>query len=404
MNGVLLLTSFGIWVDSRLIYLGLYDRLVGPLNQTFLESIKLVMRNRKQSVVIPLTVASLMTAGQAQELVPNDPAIVESLGAWFRDAATTFDPETGIWADSSGKDNHAIPVGEINVVAPVTYVGPTLGTISGGAFSTEDVSSVHFANDIDDLLVAADLNMDAGLTDVTIFVVYNVNFLAANPNLTRSVGIGSIAGVQANLGDNLNLAGDPSLRKDNGQLGSGTYSLPFPVETTFIRTARMSTTAVDEWFNTDGTLTNVLTLPGVSYTTSTDDFFLGDLRCGNTPVPGLGTATSRADFDIMQTLVYTAALSDEQVAGVNEWLVNNIGSGAPSNDLAITGIEVDSAAGSATIEWNSRAGGSYAVDVSEDLEVWEELDDGIESEGEVTTFTETELAGATPRFYRVREL
>ena len=370
----------------------------------YLELILLVMRNRKQSVVIPLTLVSLMTAGQAQELAPDDPAIVESLGAWFRDAAATFDPETGIWADSSGKDNHAESVGEVDVTGLVTYAGPTLGTISGGEFSAEDVSSVRFSSDVDDLLVAADLNMDAGLTDLTIFVVYNVNFLGSNPNLTRPVGFGSVAGTQTNLGDHFNLAGDPSLRKDNGQLGSGAYSLPFPVETTFIRTARMSATAVDDWFNTDGTLTKVLSLPGVSYTTSTDDYFLGDLRGGNSAVPGFGAAVSRADLDIVETIVYTTALSDEQVAGVNEWLGSNVGSGSPSNDLVITGIEVDSAAGSATIEWNSRAGGSYAVDVSEDLEVWAELDDGIESEGEVTTFTETELAGATPRFYRVREL
>ena len=80
-----------------------------------------------------------------------------------------------------------------------------------------DVASVHFANDADDLLIAADLNADAGLTDLTIFVVFNVNFLTANPNLTRPVGIGSVAGVQANPGDNFNLAGDPSIRKDNGQ-------------------------------------------------------------------------------------------------------------------------------------------------------------------------------------------
>lgn len=361
------------------------------------------MRNQINSLLAPFLLSSLLGGANAQELAPDDASIVDSLGVWFRDAATTFDPETGIWADSSGNDNHAEPVGEVNVAGLVTFVGPTLGMISGGAFSAEEVSSVHFTNDVDDLLVAPDLNMDAGLTDLTIFVVYNANFLASNPNLTRAVGFGSISATQENAGNHFNLAGDPSIRKDNGQLGAGGYSEAFPVETTFIRTARMSTTAVDEWFNIDGTLNKVITHSGVSYTTSSDDFFLGDLRCGTTSTPGF-PATARSDFDIVQTIGYTAALTDEQIAGVNEWLANNIGSGAPGSDLAITEIDVDSTAGSVTIEWASKAGKTYAVEVSEDLKVWEELDDGVESEGEVTLYTEEGLEGITRRYYRVLEL
>lgn len=366
-----------------------------------LQATIMIIRNTRSAA--PLVLASFLGGVNAQELSPDDASIADSLGVWFRDAATTFDPETGIWADSSGNDNHAEPVGEVNVTGPVTFVAPTLGMISGGAFSAEEVSSVHFANDVDDLLVAADLNMDTGLTDLTIFVVYNANFLASNPNLTRAVGFGSISATQANAGNHFNLAGDPSIRKDNGQLGSGGYSEAFPVETTFIRTARMSATAVDEWFNTEGTLNKVITHSGVSYTTSSDDFFLGDLRCGTTSTPGF-PATARSDFDIVQTIAYTAALTDEQIAGVNEWLANNIGSGAPASALAITGIDVDSTAGSATIEWASKTGRTYAVDVSEDLVVWEELDDGVDSEGETTSYTETELEGTARRFYRVREL
>jgi len=360
-------------------------------------------KHRISSTITTFLLSSLFGATQAQELAPDDAAIADDLGAWFRDAANTFDPESGIWADSSGKDNHAIPVGEVNVASPVTYVGPTLATISGGAFSAEDVASVHFANDFDDLLMSADLNGGVGLTDLTIFVVYNVNFLAANPNLTRVAGFGSIAATQANAGNHFNLAGDPSIRKDNGQLGSGTYLEILPIETTFIRTARMSTTAVDEWFNSDGTLKKAVNLAGSSYTTSSDDFFLGDLRCGLTSVPGF-PATAQADFDIIQTLVYTAALTDEQIAGVNEWLANNIGSAAPGNELTITGIEVDTTEDSATITWKSEPGQSYAVDASADLINWGELDDGIESEGTETSFTEMDLEIATPRYYRVRKL
>lgn len=362
------------------------------------------MKEKIHSSTIALVVLPfLLCRAQAQELAPDDVTIIESLGAWFKDAENSFDVETGIWADSSGKDNHAEPVGEVSVISPVTFVAPTLGMISGGAFSTEEVSSVHFSSDVDDLLAVPDLNGDAGMTDLTIFVVYNVDFLAANPSLTRAVGFGSISATQANAGNHFNLAGDPSIRKDNGQLGAGTYSEAFPFATTIIRTARMSPTAVDEWFNTDGTLNKVLGLTGVSYTTSSDDFFLGDVRCGPTSTPGF-PSVSVADIDIIQTIAYNAALTDEQVAGVNEWLTNNIGSSAPGGELAITGIVVDSVADSATITWASRPGKTYAVDSSVDLVNWGELDDSVLSGGEETSYTEMELGGATPRFYRVREL
>ncbi|MFT6180519.1 MAG: hypothetical protein ACJAQT_004167 [Akkermansiaceae bacterium] len=213
----------------------------------------------------------------------------------------------------------------------------------------------------------------------------------------------SSAATQANAGDHFNLAGDPSIRKDNGQLGSGTYSEVFPVETTFIRTARMSATAVDEWFNTDGTLQNVVNITGSSYTTSSDDFFLGDLRAGNTTIPDL-PAVARADFDIIETLAYTSALTDEQVAGVNEWLGNNIGSAAPGGELAITEIDFDTTMASATIIWTSKPGRFYSVDASDDLVTWEELEEGIASEGETTSFVEIELEDKKSRYYQVREL
>ena len=351
----------------------------------------------------------------SQELAPDDPEISASLAAWFTDAENTFDPETGVWADSSGNDRHAAPVGEVNINGPVTYIAPTLSMISGGAFSDDEVASVHFANDADDLLVAKDLNGDLGLSDLTIFVVYNVDFLAATPNLTRPVGFGSVSGTQENPGDHFNLAGDPSIRKDNGQLGSGGYSQAFPNLTTFIRTARMSSasTAVDDWFNIDGTVEKVLDLTGVAYTTSVDDFFLGDLRAGLTSVPGFGTAISRADFDIVQVIAYTGALSDEQIAGVNGWLATHPGGGGGSSGagFGITGIAVNEDRTSASLTWRSKPNRTYAIDLSYDLAApWQELDDGVPSEGPETTASVPTFAGAEPDplparvFYRVRQL
>ena len=47
----------------------------------------------------------------------------------------------------------------------------------------------------------------------------------------------------------------------------------------------------------------------------------------------------------------------------------------------------------------------YAIEVSEDLVLWEELDDNVISEGELTTFTDTQIPLNSPRrFYRVHEM
>ena len=63
------------------------------------------------------------------------------------------------------------------------------------------------------------------------------------------------------------------------------------------------------------------------------------------------------------------------------------------------------AAGDVTIVWNSRPNRDYAVDVTTDFEIWNELDDGVESEGETTSYTDSPgAAAATTRGYLVREL
>ena len=361
-------------------------------------------------------IGACVSTANGQELAPDDPAIAAGLGLWLRDAANTFDPDSGTWTDSSGNDSHAVPVGEVNVNAPVTYVAPTAATISGGAFSAEDVPSVHFTGSVDDMLIASGLNEGAGLTDLTIFCVYNVTTAGGNASLTRPVGIGSVAGTQSNPGDHFNLGSDPSVRKDNGQIGANGYSVAFPLGTTFIRSARMSATSIDEWFNLDGTLQAAISTPGVSYTTSTDNFFLGDLRAGDTAVPGFGAAISLADFDVIQTLVYTTALSDEQIAGVNEWLANNLSGGSggsASNDLAFTEIVLAADGLTADLTWRSKPNKTYAVDLSTDLNAdWQEINDEVESEGAGTTsFTAPTYSGIEPPdplpervFYRVREV
>jgi len=359
--------------------------------------------SRRVSLAASLAILLSIVTSDAQELVPDDASISANLKLWLRDAANSFDDVAGTWTDSSGNGNDATTIGEVNVTAPQTFVAPTLVTTSGGNFSVDDIPAVHFATDVNDLLGTPGLNGDAGMDSLTIFAVYNITTLGGNPNLTRPVGIGSIAATQANPGNHVNLSSDPSVRKDNGNVGAGQYTQAFPAGSLFIRTTRLSPAAIDEWFNTDGTLSNVLNVLGSSYITSVDRFYLGDLRGGAEPVPGFGPAISPSDFDIVQVLFYSAALSDEQIAGVNEWLGNNIASAVPGGGLAITTIDYNPNAAAATITWNSKPGREYAVFASANLSFWEELNDAVQSEGETTSFTESDLPDANGRFYRVEE-
>ena len=58
-----------------------------------------------------------------------------------------------------------------------------------------------------------------------------------------------------------------------------------------------------------------------------------------------------------------------------------------------------------TIEWNSISGKAYAVDASFDMIEWNELDDGVIGEKDLTSFTDTESSeNETIKFYRVREI
>lgn len=149
--------------------------------------------------------------------------------------------------------------------------------------------------------------------------------------------MGSIAATQVNAGNHFNLASDPSVRKDNGQIGSGTYGGAAPVGSPFIRISRMDGDGVDEWFNTSATLNSVLTDGGTQYTTSNDDFYLGDLRGGATNLP-VFPATSTSNFSISQVIVYNSALTDQQIADVNEWMVTSVPEPGSTALLALSAL------------------------------------------------------------------
>ena len=75
--------------------------------------------------------------------------------------------------------------------------------------------------------------------------------------------------------------------------------------------------------------------------------------------------------------------------------------------FAITEFTYNQTENSATLTWNSRNRKSYAVDRSSDLAEgsWEELDDGVETQGEFTSFTDRDVSPDAARtYYRVREV
>jgi len=305
----------------------------------------MIQKIRAAGLAICCSVNASQLAGAA-ELPPDDPSIVGDLALWLRDADVDYDPGAGLWLDSSGKGNNADGIG---TVGSVVWSTPNLATIAGGTLTPSELDSVHFSGATNDMLAATGLNGDSGLSELTIIAVYAVS---DSQTLTRPLGFGSVAATQANAGNHFNLASDPSIRKDNGQIGSGSYSGSIPLDTPFIRSARMDAGGADEWFNTDGTPNAVLTNAGAAYTTSTDTFYLGDLRAGVTAVPGFGS-TSIAEIDIIEVIVYKAALTDAQIADINEWLVANIaGLPVPKINSFTATPSLIASGGSSTLDWD----------------------------------------------------
>jgi hypothetical protein len=78
------------------------------------------------------------------------------------------------------------------------------------------------------------------------------------------------------------------------------------------------------------------------------------------------------------------------------------GGGVP---FAITAVSVDSTAGTVMITWTSNVGQQYAIEGSDDLLSWEEIDDGIEGESDTTSYIVTELPALPAlKYYRVQQL
>ena len=276
---------------------------------------------RKSHYLVCLTLVIVLAgAVQAVVLAPDDSSVNDNLCLWLRSPDVNFDPATGIWTDVSDKGNNAETIGEAAAFS-VTYVLPTLSFGNNTSVFEHAFSTVKFERDADELLRAANVNGGEGLSELTIFAVYKVsNIEQTNSGMTRPVGIGSLPGEGANLGDYFNLAIDVTIRKDNGFVDGATAE--HPEDLFFIRVSRMNANGIDQWFNTDGAIEQVHSGGGPVYTTSTDNFYLGDLRAGNSPTSGSGIA--KTDIEIAETIVYNISLSEAEIIGINEWLQANV--------------------------------------------------------------------------------
>jgi hypothetical protein len=257
---------------------------------------------------------------QAAPLAPDDASIQDNLCLWLRSPDLNYDAAAGVWTDLSGKGHDAIVVGDVAAWG-ITYVGPTLAFGSNPTLFNHTFGVAKFSGEIDDLMRAANLNEGSGLTSLTILAVYkDYNYDETNRSITRTMGFGSVSGEGENMGDNFNLANDVSIRKDNGYIGGSTAT--HPEDQFFIRAARMNSNQIDQWFNTNGALENVHSVTGQSYTTSTDNFYLGDLRAGITPT--IGASFSSTTFEIAELIVYNTDLTETQIGSISEWLQANL--------------------------------------------------------------------------------
>ena len=108
-------------------------------------------------------------------------------------------------------------------------------------------------------------------------------------------------------------------------------------------------------------------------------------------------ANGPVDAELDDLRIYDFALSASAImAAMNS---------GPQGDVAVTEISYDSDLKAVTLTWSSVPGGSYGLDSSIDLSDWEELEDGIQSEGSSTSFTipDISLEADPDLYFRIRQ-
>jgi hypothetical protein len=116
---------------------------------------------------------------------------------------------------------------------------------------------------------------------------------------------------------------------------------------------------------------------------------------------GFGRMLEGAMADVR---IYDEGLREEEIQAI----MAGEGGGGTTTTFEITEIEVsgndDAPVDAVTITWNSTPNGSYGIDQSTDLDQWVELQDGLSSDGESTSFTDEDPPQDEEAvFYRIRE-
>lgn len=339
----------------------------------------------------------------------TDPLVADSDGDGTNDAAEIADPFTdpndsgdtpavqlvGLWRfegnaeDSSAYENH----GTFENEASLTDDTPT--ALGGG-------QSLDLAGGTQHVLVphAASLDISAGIT-ITAWVKRSES------------GWGAILAKSPSEGSGMNFPGNYELR-----LGNGNGIMSFLWEDTPNTAPTVTDTDVvptDVWthiaitgtpnetysFYIDGALTSTGATPA-SFISSqnTSPLYLGSRGDLFTTLTG----------GLDDVALFSGELPASQIIDIMGGNFSNFGIG--SSELKITAISVDGPPvnPSVTLTFNSRPGRNYKVEASADLKDagtpggWIELDDSYPSQGETTTYVDTQFAGSAPRvFYRVSQ-
>ena len=150
--------------------------------------------------------------------------------------------------------------------------------------------------------------------------------------------------------------------------------------------------------------TNITEEMGIDFI-DTDGSFTGFGASGNGPEHG----DSAGDFT---RLFYDGLLDDVAIwnLALTEDEVKRLTAGeSPLDILKVVPLEFANVGftpetRALSLSWNSKGGAVYTLEESEDLNLWLEIDDGIDSEGEETSFLlEGVAADIDERYYRVRE-
>jgi hypothetical protein len=256
---------------------------------------------RKMSLICLALTGLIISNASGVVLSPNHSSIAGNLNLWLRMPDVNYDPVAGVWTDLSGKGNDA----RADVAG---FDAPALSSGENATVFSHPFGAVHCDPASTELLRATNLNGGAGLTELTIFSV--VKLVVPGGTDQRPVGFDSYtAGGRA---DAFNMSFDVTVRKNNGFISGKNQD--HPVDQFVIYISRMTPASINMWFNSTGTLDLAFTSTGTSYTTSNDEFHLGELRY-----------SPAGDFDIAEVVVFNSALTDAQIEGISEWLQNYVG-------------------------------------------------------------------------------